>query len=163
MISDRQIALKLQMSYDTLLRWKKEKPLLYHHIRDGFELKALALEMDNHLKAIYRQTQFIRLKERMSDQTSRRYKVVQCSPIPKNAFDHADQLLWVKTDDTEALNVLCAQGEVEKIDDGIYINLFDFDAHSGEDDSEWLISNSLHIHDINDFFEWYFELQKDQR
>lgn len=160
MLSDRQIAKKLQMSYDTLLRWKKEKTLLYHHIRDGFELKELALEMDVHLKAIYRQTQFIRLKERVSEQNERRYRVVQCTLIPGEAFENAEQLYWARTDDTEALNVLLGQEELEFIENEMFINIFDFEAHSAEDESEWLISNNLHIHDINDFFKWYFILHK---
>ncbi len=158
MLSDRQIAKKLQMSYDTLLRWKREKPLLYHHIRDGFELKELALEMDKHLKAIYRQTQFIRLKERVCKQSMRRYRVISCELIPEGAFKNAAQLYWVRTDDKESLNVLLKKEELEFEENEMYINIFDFEAHSAEDESEWLISNNLNIHDINDFFNWYFTL-----
>lgn len=164
MISDRQIANKLQMSYDTLLRWRKDKPRLYNHIKEGFELKELILDMDKHLKAISRQTQLFRLKDRISDlEDDRLYVVKRVEFDSKSEIFLCDKpYIWVNTDDEEALNILTYREDIlvedlKEADSKIYIDIYDYQPYGAEDGSEWLVSNSMTISDINEFFEWYMD------
>lgn len=161
LISDRQIAKRLEMSYDTLLRWKKEKPRLYHHIKEGFILKQLALEMDEHLQAIFRQTRLIRLRDHAQPHENRQlYQISQMRHEFQSDPD-AMPLVWTHAEDRHTMNILTVEDEILSFQERLFINLFDYQAHSAEDGTDWLLSTSIPIHEINDFFDWYFEHAKD--
>jgi hypothetical protein len=160
MLSDRQIAKRLKISYDTFLRWRKEKPLLYAHIKEGFDLKELVLGMDENLRAILRQTQYIKLRDSvLSEGDDTLYEVIS---IDKNSEDDEFFLdksyLWLKTNDVKALNVLTYKESLissEISDSEMLIDLNEYQTYGNEDETEWLILNSISIENINQFFEWY--------
>jgi hypothetical protein len=160
MLSDRQIAKRLKISYDTFLRWRKEKPLLYAHIKEGFDLKDLVLGMDENLRAILRQTQYIKLRDSvLSEGDDTLYEVIS---IDKNSEDDEFFLdksyLWLKTNDVKALNVLTYKESLissEISDSEMLIDLNEYQTYGNEDETEWLILNSISIENINQFFEWY--------
>ena len=160
MLSDRQIAKKLKISYDTFLRWRKEKPLLYAHIKEGFELKELVLGMDEYLKSILRQTQYIKLRDSILNQgDDTLYEVIH---FQKNSFYDkffSDKpYIWLKTNDTKALNVLTYNESLvsnEISESEMLIDLNEYQTYGNEDESEWLVLNNMSIDHINQFFEWY--------
>jgi hypothetical protein len=160
MLSDRQIAKRLKISYDTFLRWRKEKPLLYIHIKEGFTLKELVLGMDEHLKAILRQTQYIKLRNSiLSEGDDTLYEVIHIEKDSQYDNFFSDKpYIWLKTNDLKALNVLTyndalVSNEISEAE--MLIDLNEYQAYGNEDETEWLVSNSLSIEHINQFFEWY--------
>lgn len=160
MLSDRQIAKKLKISYDTFLRWRKEKPLLYTHIKEGFDLKELVLGMDENLRAILRQTQYIKLRDSvLSEGDDTLYEVISIDKNSENDKFFLDKsYLWLKTNDTKALNVLTYKESLitsEISDSEMLIDLNEYQTYGNEDETEWLILNSISIENINQFFEWY--------
>lgn len=160
MLSDRQIAKRLKISYDTFLRWRKEKPLLYAHIKEGFDLKELILGMDENLKAILRQTQYIKLRDLvLSEGDDTLYEVISIDKNFKDDDFFFDKpYLWLRTNDAKALNVLTNKENLilsEISNSEILIDLNDYQTYGNEDETEWLILNSLSIENINQFFEWY--------
>lgn len=160
MLSDRQIAKKLKISYDTFLRWRKEKPLLYAHIKEGFDLKELVLGMDENLRAILRQTQYIKLRDSvLSEGDDTLYEVISIDKNSENDKFFLDKsYLWLKTNDTKALNVLTYKESLiasEISDSEMLIDLNEYQTYGNEDETEWLILNSISIENINQFFEWY--------
>ncbi len=160
MLSDRQIAKKLKISYDTFLRWRKEKPLLYTHIKEGFDLKELVLGMDENLRAILRQTQYIKLRDSvLSEGDDTLYEVISIDKNSENDKFFLDKTyLWLKTNDTKALNVLTYKESLitsEISDSEMLIDLNEYQTYGNEDETEWLILNSISIENINQFFEWY--------
>lgn len=71
--------------------------------------------------------------------------------------------VWGMTMDTQHDNVLAYPEDimVEKLDEvypNKYINLNDFTPYISEDNAPWLISKSLHIDDIDAFFQLYLHL-----
>ena len=160
MLSDRQIAKKLKISYDTFLRWRKEKPLLYTHIKEGFDLKELVLGMDENLRAILRQRQYIKLRDSvLSEGDDTLYEVISIDKNSENDKFFLDKsYLWLKTNDTKALNVLTYKESLiaSEISDSEMLNdLNEYQTYGNEDETEWLILNSISIENINQFFEWY--------
>jgi|GEM_PF-5691172 len=158
MLSDRQIAKRLRISYDTFLRWRKDKPLLYAHIKEGFELKNLIISMDDTLKAILTQTQHIKLKDSLFDNEDNLYEVISFKVNQTDPFLVNKPYIWVKTKDKQALNVLTYKSEL--IENGIsqnelLIDMNNYQIYDNDDTSHWIISNNMKLDHINEFFTWY--------
>lgn len=163
MLSDRQIAGRLAMSYDTLLRWRKEKPLLYQHIKEGFELKELIIEMDGHMRAISRRTRFIRLKESVAQRDEPLYEVFRPAyDYPMRRFLADKPYVWLESDAGESLGILTYRDDVT-VDDTedpearIFIRLSDFQVYGAEDGSDWLVHSGMKLSDVSRFYEGYAE------
>lgn len=164
MLSDRQMANKLQMSYDTLLRWRKDKPFLYKHIKEGFELKELLLNMDSNLKAISRKTALLKIKEKTTELNGNRlYEVKNVHPLHNSKeFISNKSYIWLETKDSEKLNVITYREDVfvkdlEDEESPLYVEIDNYHTFANEDGSEWLVSNTMTLDDVNDFFQWYKE------
>lgn len=161
MLSDRQIAKKLEMSYDTLLRWRRDKPLLYNHIKEGFELKEFILDMDSHLSALTRQTQLLRLKEGIDGTKDGVYYVRQVElDEDSKEFFSTKSYLWLEMYNPKVLNILAYERDILLKEDNssIFIDVKEFYAYGAENGSDWLVSNSMKIEHINEFFSWYSQI-----
>ncbi len=159
MLSDRQIAKRLRISYDTFLRWRKDKPLLYSHIKEGFELKELLINMDENLKAIFNQTQHIKLKDSLfNDSDDNLYEVISFKVNQTDSFLANKPYIWLKTKDKKVLNVLTYKDELitsEISDSEALIDMNNYQVYDNADKTHWIVSNNMKIEHIDEFFTWY--------
>lgn len=159
MLSDRQIAKRLKISYDTFLRWRKDKPLLYAHIKEGFELKELIINMDETLKSILSQTQHIKLKDSIfNDNDDNLYEVISFKANQTDPFLANKPYIWVRTKDKQSLNVLAYKDELvnsEISSSEVLIDMNNYQIYDNEDTSHWIISNNMKIEHLEEFFTWY--------
>ncbi|XPV69004.1 MAG: hypothetical protein ACNI25_00140 [Halarcobacter sp.] len=159
MLSDRQIAKRLKISYDTFLRWRKDKPLLYTHIKEGFELKQLIINMDETMKQILNQTQHIKLKDSVySEDDDNLYEVISFKANESDPFLVNKPYVWLRTKDKNVLNVLSYKDEL--VTSGItnneaLIDMNNYQVYDNEDKSHWIVSNNMKIEHIDEFFTWY--------
>lgn len=156
MLSDRQIARELDMSYDTLLRWRKDKPLLYEHIKEGFELKELIINFDGLLQGVRKHSAYLRSKIYLQNAKEASIPLMALAHIVLPDAIKKASYVWMRTSDENVVNVLAYSKELSLDDsDQQTINASRLNAHNAEDGSQWLLSESMKLSDINTFFEWY--------